>query len=111
MPPFNTIPIVEISSTPQEPQLYTIKELEDEKEKIWSLHVELGIKHENRIRDIILYLVDKIGWPLFYLQLSKLIEMWNEMIINEATLRPILNKWISRNDTITTFCFHIIDFF
>lgn len=110
LPPFNTIPIIEVPDTPQEPQLYTIEELEDEKEKLYSMHVELCIKHEDRIRYTILYLVDRIGWPSFNLELSKLIEIWNEMLNNEASLRPILDKWSSREDIITTLCCHVIIF-
>lgn len=74
------------------------------------LSFELGIKREDRIRDTILYLVDRVAWPSFYLELSKSIEIWNELMNNEENLRPILDKWISRDDIITTLCCHVIDF-
>ena len=90
--------------------MHTKEELDEEKEKIWSLHVELGIKHEDRIKDTILYLEDRVGWPSFYLELSKSIEIWNELMNNEATLRLILDRWISRDDIITTLCCHVIYF-
>ena len=73
--PFNIVPLIEISSAPQGFQAYTTKELEEERNKIWSLHVELGVQYENKLRDFIMYLVDKIGWPVFYEQLSKLINI------------------------------------
>ena len=41
--------------------MYIAQELEEEKTKLWEINVELGITNENRIRDAILYLVDKVG--------------------------------------------------
>ena len=84
--------------------MYTTKELEEEKTKLWSMHVELGVQYENKIRDTIMYLVDRVGWPTFYLQLSKLIDVQNELTNNEATLRPITNKWISKDSDVTILC-------
>ena len=52
--------------------MYTKEELDEEKAKIWSLHVELGMKHEDKIKDTILDLVERVGWPSFYLEFSKL---------------------------------------
>ena len=71
---------------------------------------ELVIKHEHRIRDTILYLVDRFGWPLFYLELSNLVEIQKDLMNNEPNLRPILDKWISRSDIATTLYCHVTDF-
>lgn len=61
-------PSIEIPNTPQRPKYYTTKDFE-EKSKLWALHVELDIEYEDRLKKAIMYLVDKIGWPTFYLQL------------------------------------------
>jgi hypothetical protein len=64
--PFESTPLIEIPETPQRPQYYTTKDFEEDKRKMWALHVELDIQYEDRLRKEIMYLVDKIGWPKFY---------------------------------------------
>ena len=105
---FDTILLIEMPSTPQGPQVYTVEELEEERTKIWSLHVELGVQYENKLRDSIMYLVDTIGWLAFYEQLSKLMDIWNELKNNEATLKPIVKKWNSRDNDVTILCCSVI---
>lgn len=55
-----------------------------------------------------MYLVDKIGWPIFYEQLSRLMNIWNELKINEVSLNLIVNKWDNRDRDVTLLCFSII---
>ena len=73
--PFKLTPPIEILDTPQRPQYYTTEDFEEEKRKLQALHVELDIQYEDKLRKAIMYLVDKIGWPTFYEQLEKLINI------------------------------------
>ena len=50
--------------TPQRPQYYTTEDFEEEKRKLWALHVELNMKYEDKLRKALIYLVDKIEWLL-----------------------------------------------
>jgi len=59
-------PLVEMLDTPQRLEYYTTEEFEEEKSKLWALHVELNIQYEDKLRKALMYLVDKIEWPLFY---------------------------------------------
>lgn len=52
--PFNTTTIIEMPNTPQARQMYIVEELEEERTKLWSMHVELGVQYENKIRDTIM---------------------------------------------------------
>ena len=38
-----------------------------------------------------------------------LVDIWKELENNDAILREILNKWISREDNITALCFIVTD--
>ena len=73
--PFKSTPIVELPNTSQRLEFYTAKEFEEEKNKLWGLHVELNDWYEDKIRKTILYLVDKIEWLTFYEQLVKIMDM------------------------------------
>ena len=99
--PFNSTPLIEILDIPQRPQFYTAKEFEEEKRKLWALHVELNVQYEDKIKNTIKYLIDKIAWPTFYEQLSKLMDIWKELKNNEVTLKPIVNKWNNRDRDAT----------
>ena len=54
----------------------------------------MDILYEDKIRNKIMYLVDKIGWPTFYEKLLKLMNIWNELKNNEASLKPIVKNGI-----------------
>ena len=41
--PFKSTPLIEIPDTPQRPKYYTTEEFEEEKSKMWTLHVELNV--------------------------------------------------------------------
>ena len=43
MKPFKSTPLIEISNTPQRPKYYITEEFEEEKRKLWLLHVELNV--------------------------------------------------------------------
>ena len=58
--PFKSTPLIELLDTPQRPQYYTAKDFEEEKSKLWALHVELNVQYEEKLRKALMYLVDKI---------------------------------------------------
>ena len=60
------------------------------------MHVELNNQYEEKLRQAILYLVDKIEWPTFYDQLARIIDIWDEIKRDEDNLRPIVQKWSER---------------
>ena len=64
--PFKSTPLIEILDTPQRPQYYTTENFEEEKKKLWALHVELDIHDEDKLRFFFMYLLDKVGWLIFY---------------------------------------------
>ena len=64
--PFKSTPPIEMLDTPQRPQYYTKKYFEEEKRKLWALHVELDAKYEDKLRKALTYLGNKIEWPLVY---------------------------------------------
>ena len=39
-----------------------------------------------------MYLAEKIEWPLFYDQLARVVNIWEELKENEEALKPIVNK-------------------
>ena len=72
------------------------------------MHVELNNQYEEKLRQAILYLVDKIEWPTFYDQLARIIDIWDEIKRDEDNLRPIVQKWSERNNDITIMCISVI---
>ena len=64
--PFKSTPLIEIPDTPQRLEYYTSEEFEEEKSKLWALHVELNVQYEDKLRKALTYLVEKIEWPMFY---------------------------------------------
>ena len=93
MEPFKSTPLIEMLDTPQRPQCYTTEDFEEEMSKHWALHVELNIQYEDKLRKALMYLTEKIEWPLFYDQLARVVNIWEEMKENEEALKPIVNKW------------------
>lgn len=108
MKPFKSTPLIEMLDTPQRPQYYTAKYFEEEKSKLWALHVELNVQYEDKLRKALMYLVDKIEWPLFYDQLAKVINIWDGIKASDEALKPIVNKWSKRRKEITFLCYSII---
>ena len=106
--PFKSIPIVELPNTPQRLEFYIAREFEEEKNKLWDLHVELKNQYEEKHRKTILYQVDKIDWPAFYEKLVKILEMWNEIRSNEDILKPIVKELGGRDRDTTLLCISII---
>jgi DNA polymerase III delta prime subunit len=58
--PFMSIPLIEMLDIPQRPLYYTAGDFEEEKNKLWTLHVEMNVQYEDKLRKALMYLVDKI---------------------------------------------------
>ena len=108
--PFKSTPLIEIPDTPQRPEYYTAEDFEEEKSKLRALHVEFNVQYEDKLRKALMYLVDKIEWPLFYDQLARVVNIWEELKTNEEVLKPIINKWGKkrRRKEVTFPCFLVI---
>ena len=79
MEPFKSTPLIEIPDTPQRPEYYIAKDFEEEKRKLWALHVELNVQYEDKLRKSLTYLADKIEWPLVYDQSARVVNIWEEL--------------------------------
>ena len=57
-----------------------------------------------------MYLGDKIEWPLFYDQMAREVNIWDEMKENDEALKPIVNKWgkRKRRKEMTFLCYSVI---
>ena len=53
--PFKSTPIFEKPDTPERPKFYIAEEFEEEKNKLWEIHVELKNQYEEKLRRTILY--------------------------------------------------------
>ena len=106
--PMKSTPLIEIPDTPKRLEDYTVEDFEEEKNKLWALHVELEVKYEDKLRKSLTCLGDKIEWPLFYDQLARVINIYNEMKVREESLKPIMNKWVNRKKKVALLCYHVI---
>ena len=108
--PFKSTPLIEILDTPQRPEYYTTKDFEEEKRKLWVLHVELNVQYEDKLRKALTYLANKIEWPLVYDQLARVVNIWEELKENKEVLKSIVNKWGKkrRRKEVTFLCYSFI---
>ena len=77
-------------------------------DKLREMHIELNNKYEEKFRQAIMYLVDRIEWQAFYDQLARIVAIWDEIKGDEDKLKPIVQKWSERNNGITTMCISVI---
>ena len=101
---FKSTPIIEIPDTPERPQFYTFAEFEEERNKLYALHVELNTQYEDNLKKALMYLADKIEWPLFFDQLARVISIWEQLKTHDETLKPIVRKWEKRKGEIALSC-------
>ena len=106
--PFKSTPLVEIPDTPQRPEYYTAEDFEEEKRKLWALHVELNMQYEDKLKKALMYLMDKIEQPLFFDQLARVISIWEELKTHDETLKPIVSKQEKREKEVTHLCYLVI---
>ena len=97
-------PIIEIPDTPERPQFYTIADFEEERNKMYALHMDLNTQYEDKLKKALVYLVDKIEWPLFFDQLARVINIWEQLKTHDETLKPIVSKWERRKGEIAFSC-------
>ena len=91
--PFKSTPIIEIPDTPERPQFYTAEDFEEEKNKLYALHVELNNRYEEKLRQGIMYMVDRIVWPSFFDSLENIAAIRDELKKNEDKFRPLTQKF------------------
>ena len=107
---FKSTPLIEIPDTPQRPKYYIAEDFEEEMSKLSTLHIELNVQYEDKLRKALMYLAEKIEWPLFYDQLARVVNIWEELKTNEEVLKLITNKWgkKKRRKEVTFLCFPVI---
>ena len=72
---------------------------------MYALHVELNTQYEDKLKKALMYLADKIEWPLFFDQLARVISIWEKLKTHDETLKPIVRKWEKRKGEIAlSFC-------
>ena len=54
------------------------------------MHVELNNYYEDKIRQGIMYLIDRIEWPTFFDQLARIAEIRDELNRDEDRLKPVV---------------------
>ena len=55
-----------------------------------------------------MYLVDRIEWPSFFDILVEIAAISDELKRNEAIFKPLVQKWIEKNNDITIMCISVI---
>ena len=90
---FKSTPIIEIPDTPERPQFYTVAEFEEERNKLYASDVELNTQYDDKLKKALMYLADKIEWPLFFDQLARVISIWEQLKTHDEILKPIIRKW------------------
>ena len=63
--PFKSTPIVEIQDTPERSQFYTAEDFGEAKTKLYEMHVELKNQYEEKLRQGVMYLMDRVEWLTF----------------------------------------------
>ena len=84
-------PFVEIPGTPRTPKYYTHEELKEEMNKLKATQIKVAMNFENKLRSTVMYLIDRVEWPTFYIELSKFSDILKKL---RDDVREILNRWI-----------------
>lgn len=71
------------------------------------MHIELNNQYEEKLRQVVMFLVDRIEQPKFYDQLGIIVATWDEINGDEDKLRSNLQKWSDRNNDITIMCIYV----
>lgn len=88
--PLTSTPIIEIPDIPERPQFYTTKDFEEEKTKLHEMQVELRNQYEEKLKQGVIYLKDKIEWPNFFDQLARIATILDELKRDEIRLRTLV---------------------
>ncbi len=97
-------PIIEIPDTPERPQFYTAEEFEVEKTKLHEWQIEFRNQQEEKWRQGVTYLRDKIQWSTFYDQLTRIVTLMDELNKEKDGLDSLAQKWRQRNNDVTIIC-------
>ena len=60
------------------------------------------------MRDTVIYLVDRVEWPTFYLELSKFANVFKKLRDNEMTVSEILDRWTKREYELSIMCTEVV---
>ena len=72
------------------------------------MHVELQDQYEDKLRQGIMYMIDRIEWPAFFDLLERLIIIRDELKGNEDKFIPLVQRWKKRSKDITDMCISVI---
>ena len=51
--------------------------------KLKATQINVALNFENKLRDTIMYLIDKVEWPTFYIEVSKFADIFKKGIMNQ----------------------------
>ena len=102
------VPIVEILGTPRTPKYYTHDELKEEMNKLKAVQVRVAINFENKLKDTVMYLIDRVEWPTFYIEISKFANILKKLKDKESAVRAILDRWIGREQELIILCIEVV---
>ena len=90
--PFKSTPIVDIPDTPERPQFYSAEDFEEEKSKLYALHVELNNQYKEKLRLGVMYMVDRVERSCFFYLLARIATARDEMKRKEVEFKPLVQK-------------------
>ena len=106
--PSCTEPIVEIPRTLRTPKYYTPEEMKEEMNKVKAAQIRVAISFEHKLRDTIMYLIDRVNWPTFYIEIAKFSNILKRLNVNEPIVRTILHRWIKREHELIVLCTEVV---
>ena len=89
-------PIIEIPGTPRTPEYYTHDDLKEEMNKLKATQIKVAIYFENKLKDTVMYLIDRVDWPTFYTEISKFADIFKKLRDDESKIRIVLDRWNRR---------------
>ena len=95
LPP-STKPIIEIPRTPRTLEYYTHNDLKEEMSKLKAAQIRAEINFENKLRDTINYLLKRVDWPKFYIEVNKIPNILQGIRDNKPRVKAILDRWVRR---------------
>ena len=104
----STEPIIEIPRTPRSPEYYTQDDLKEEMNRLKAAQIGAEMSFGNKLRDTINYLLDRVDWPSFYIEVNKFANILKGLRDNEPKVRPILDRWVRREHELTVLCTEVV---
>ena len=65
--------------------------------KLRAAQVGFVVNFENKLRDTLKYLIDRVEWPTFCIELSKFANLLQKLKYNEAIVRTIWTNGLKRS--------------